>query len=87
MLKNYMEVIVEHTLPNIIEGYTNLCKCEICVNDIKALSLNKLQPLYMVTETGNMFLKLNELQVQFKTDVTAQIVQAVETVSKNPRHI
>jgi competence protein ComFB len=86
MLKNYMEVIIENTLPDILNDYTNLCKCEICINDIKALALNGLKPLYMVTEKGNMFLKLNELQIQFKTDVTSEIIKSIETISKNPRH-
>jgi competence protein ComFB len=87
MLKNYMEIIVDQLLPDILNNYDGVCKCEECVNDIKAIALNNLKPLYMVTDEGNIFLKLNELQFQFITDVTSQIVKAIEIVSKNPRHV
>lgn len=86
MLKNYTEVFIDNELPGILGSYENICKCPMCIEDIKALALNQLKPLYMVTEKGSMFLKLNELETQFKTDVTAQIVRAIEIVSRRPRH-
>lgn len=86
MLRNYTEVFIENELPTILGSYENICKCSLCIEDIKAFALNQLKPLYMVTEKGNIFLKLNELETQFKTDVTAQIVRAIEVVSKKPRH-
>lgn len=86
MLKNYMEDVVDNILSGILNRYKCMCKCERCVEDIKAITLNNLKPLYVATEKGNIYAKINELIVQFTTDATIEIVKAIEIVSKNPRH-
>jgi competence protein ComFB len=86
MVKNYMEDVVDHLLPSILDNFPEACRCSQCIEDVKALALNNLQPLYAVTEKGNVYVKVNELIVQFRTDAITQIVNAIETVSRNPRH-
>ncbi|WML37305.1 late competence development ComFB family protein [Clostridium sp. OS1-26] len=86
MLKNYMEVVVDHLIPDILKRYNNICKCELCVEDIKAVALNNLKPMYIVTEKGNIYAKVNELKSQFMTDAITELVRAIEIVSKKPRH-
>ena len=86
MLKNYMELIVDNLLPTILNEYKDICRCPRCIEDIKAITLNQLKPLYVVTEKGNIYAKLNELQMQFKADLTKEIIQAINIVSNNPRH-
>lgn len=86
MIKNYMEQIVEETLPTIIDNYTNICKCEKCLDDIRAMALNNLKPLYYVTEEGAVYSKLNELGQQFRTDIISELIKAIEVVSKKPKH-
>lgn len=87
MIKNYMEHIVEDTLPLLIDKYPDICKCEKCIDDIKAIALNNLKPLYVVTEKGTIYSKVKELGFQFRTDVISELTQAIEVVSKNPKHI
>lgn len=86
MIKNHMEVIVDAYLPSVLSQYKDICKCERCVDDIKAFALNHLKPLYFVSDEGNIYSKLNELQIQFRTDVTQELVRAIDTVSKNKHH-
>ena len=86
MVKNFMEIVLEHMLPGVLLQYPEQCKCEKCIDDIKAIALNKLKPLYMVTEKGNVFLRLNELELQFKTDILRELIQAISLVSKNQKH-
>ena len=86
MLKNHMEDVVDLRLPVILVRYTDICKCPKCVDDIKAIALNKLPPRYVVTSKGLLYTKINELIDQFETDVTIDIVMAIEIVSQNPRH-
>jgi len=86
LIKNYMEDIVDLKLPDILAKYTDICKCSKCIEDIKALALNKLPPHYVVTSQGLLYTKTNELVNQFDTDVITEIVIAIETVSKSPRH-
>lgn len=87
MLKNYMEEVVNFLLPTVLDKYDNICKCEDCIQDIKALALNNLKPLYVVTEKGNIYAKVRELSTQFRADTVKVLTEAVEVVCKNPRHI
>lgn len=86
MVKNYMEIVVDNILKKILPDYNNLCKCEKCCDDIKAIALNNLKPIYVVTNAGNLYAKVNELEIQFSTDIVKELVKAIEVVSKNPHH-
>lgn len=86
MLKNYMEDAIDHLMPSVLKDYNGICKCEKCTLDIKALALNGLKPMYTVTNDGSVYLKVNELNNQFKVDIINEIIKAVEIVAKNPRH-
>jgi len=86
MIRNYMEYIVEENLPLVLDNYPNICKCEKCIDDIKAIALNNLKPLYVVTEKGTVYSKLKELNLQFRTDIISELTQATEVVCKNPKH-
>ncbi len=86
MLKNYMEDIIDHLMPSVLVSYSDICKCEKCVLDIKAIALNGLKPMYTVTSNGSVYLKMNELNNQFKIDIINEVMKAIEIVSKNPRH-
>lgn len=84
-LKNYMENIVSSTTDDILK-LLNICKCDKCRLDIIALALNELPPKYIVTEKGELYSKLNELENQFGIDVQAAIIKAALQVGKNPKH-
>lgn len=40
MLKNYMEELIDIYFPIVSTNYDNICECEKCTEDIKAISLN-----------------------------------------------
>lgn len=87
MLKNLMEDIVENVLPSVLKKYPEVCTCQKCILDIKAIALNKLKPQYTATENGQVYIKAaNELNLQFKSDVTKELSQAIEIVRNSPRH-
>lgn len=86
LFKNYMEEVVDTTLEEILSRRDDVCKCERCRMDIKALALNHLPPKYVVTDKGYVYTKVNELESQFKADVTVAVTNAMKVVRKNPRH-
>lgn len=86
MLKNYMEDTVDGFLPHMLNQYPDICKCELCIEDIKAIALNKLKPAYFVTHEGLLFSKIDEMTTQYKADLTSELTRAIDIVSKNPRH-
>lgn len=85
-LKNYMELAVNHYLPNVLKTFNGICTCKKCILDIKALALNNLKPQYIVTDVGEAYSKLNEMNIQFEADVMKALVDAISKVSQNPRH-
>lgn len=85
-IQNYTEVMVENLFEVVLNRYPDICKCEKCMLDIKAISLNKLPPRYIVTEKGELYKKMEELDNQIRADVIGVITSAVEQVRVNTRH-
>jgi competence protein ComFB len=86
LIKNYMEEAVQNTMEEILARREDVCKCERCLMDIKALALNHLPPKYVVTRKGYVYTKVNELVNQFKADITVAVTKALQVVRDNPRH-
>ncbi|WHH59653.1 late competence development ComFB family protein [Petroclostridium sp. X23] len=84
-LKNYMEEVVFNMMEGILKDI-NCCTCDKCLMDIAALALNDLPPKYVVTDQGEVYLKINALQQQFEVDATTAIIKAAVLVKRNPRH-
>jgi len=85
-LKNYMEDIVWSFLPKVLSKYPEACHCDICQHDIVALALNQLPPRYVARERGELYTKVNILEIQHRADVYAALTKAVLVVKDNPRH-
>ena len=86
-LKNYSEDEVTKLLDTILMKYDDICKCEKCKLDIKALALNSLSTKYTVSEQGELYTSaLAEVNKQQTIDVTMAITKAIEIVSANPKH-
>lgn len=86
IFRNYMEEVVDATMNEIFSRNEDACRCERCTMDIKALALNHLPPKYVVTDIGYVYTRVNELENQFKADITVAVMNALKVVRKNPRH-
>ena len=85
-LNNYMEDVVERNIDAIMAKFPNCCKCEECRKDIAALALNNLPPRYISSFKGDIFTRINEMEVQYLVEVIQQIAQAIKVVTEHPRH-
>lgn len=85
-LTNYMEEVVERNLDTIMAKFPHCCKCEECRRDIAALALNNLPPRYISSFKGDIFARVNEMEVQHLVEVIQQIAQAIKIVTAHPRH-
>lgn len=85
-LENYMEIAVEHILPHMLKAFPDICQCEHCMLDVKAIALNQLKPHYIVSDMGEMYSKLDENRTQFEADVMKALVEAIIQVRSKPRH-
>lgn len=84
-LKNYMEEAVDQMMDKVLKDL-DVCKCDRCRMDIKALALNNLPPKYVVSEEGELYVKTNELVRQFEVDIIKAITMAAIKVNNNKRH-
>lgn len=87
MIHNYMEDLVEIHLNDLLRspGYENICRCEQCMDDIRARALNHLEPFYVTGKKGEVFGKYSAADVQKRMDIIQAVVNAVHVVSAN-RH-
>ena len=85
-IHNYMEEAVKEVLDDILSQREDVCKCDICRSDMMALALNRLPSKYVATQKGRVYTKLEEINVQFKTDIIKEVARAVEHVKDKPRH-
>lgn len=85
-LNNYMEDVVERNIDAIMAKFPHCCKCEECRKDIAALALNNLPPRYISSFKGDIFTRVNEMEVQYLVEVIQQIAQAIKIVTEHPRH-
>lgn len=85
-LHNTMEKAVFNIIDNVLNKRDDICKCDKCKLDIIAIVLNNLPPKYVVTEKGELYSRVNEMEIQFGADIIKEIVKAVDIVLKSPRH-
>ena len=86
MLVNMMEHYVDERLAELLDRFDG-CKCEICIEDMKAFALNRLPAKYVSTVNGQLFTRIQqEMECQPTIDLDIAIVQAIESVSAKPRH-
>ena len=82
---NIMEIWVERCLTDVVNDI-EMCKCEKCLKDIYALSLNKLPPRYIISDKG---IEENEADLDFckvKPEIIQCIRKCADIVRKNPKH-
>ncbi len=83
---NIMEEIVNNRILEMIKD-SDCCKCEKCLDDIRALALNKLPSKYVSTNKGELFSKLAALKEhQGAIDLNIAVASAIESVAAHPRH-
>ena len=84
-LVNVMEKVVDDKLEEMLKS-ENCCQCERCLEDMKAIALNKLPAKYVSTHNGELFSKLDSTLRQSIVDINVAGSNAIACVSKNPSH-
>ena len=85
-LTNYMEILTDNILDEILaeEKINRLPKDAI--QDVKALALNRLWPMYLTTESGKDFIRKIVVEDKIEQDVVRELRAALDIVRQNPRN-
>ena len=84
-LKNHMEDIVAKAVDQYMPQ-TDMCHCIKCRMDVMALALNRLSPVYVVTDMGNLFASIDSTYVQNQVNAEIAVLKAIELVKNSPKH-
>lgn len=84
ILYNVTEKLVLNKLDATLKKM-NCCRCDRCKEDIVAIALNNLKPKYVVANKDNIKEKIHKFN-EIGSEVTTEVIKAVLTVRKNPRH-
>ena len=83
-MTNFMEVVAE----NVLEGALAKDKQGLsarALEDVKALALNRLWPMYATTDAGKDYLKKVVAEDHIEKDVARELRAAMDIVRSNPR--
>jgi len=84
--ENYIEKVVRDELKRMFEKDKTMCKCDNCYQDMMTLTMNNLPPMYVSSDIGHILTMYNLTRDQLRAQVMVELLKAVMTVKKNPRH-
>ncbi len=90
LVKNFMEELVDQILMDLLENnedYKHVCRCECCINDIKAIALNNIKPFYITGKKGEVYGEYYIREFQNNTNIIMEVVKAIERVNSNKSHV
>ncbi len=84
-ITNYMEELTGGILENLLDEYKKERFSTSAIQDIKALALNRLWPMYITTTSGKDFIKKIVTEDKIEKDVVRELRAAIDIVRTNPR--
>jgi competence protein ComFB len=86
-LKNESEVLVLEELGRQLAVFTGtVCHCNDCVNDMAALALNMVKPLYRVSLLGSLYTAHAMEEEEYAASIQDAVSYAIDKISNNPGH-
>ena len=83
---NLAEAVIDDEIPGVMENFPGACRCDRCLADIKALSLNHVTPHYIAVVDGDVRRQADMVDIGTRMDIIRIITRAVIKVSRNPHH-
>ena len=83
-LSNFMEELAESVLDELLAKNRKDFSSQ-ALEDIKALALNRLWPMYTTTDAGRDYLRKVVEEDKIEKDVQRELRAAMEVVKQNPR--
>ena len=84
-MTNYMEELTGSVLENLLPEYKGARFTTAAIEDIKALALNRLWPMYTTSDMGKNFLRKIIQEDKIERDVVRELRAAIDIVKSNPR--
>jgi len=82
-IKNYLEDYVEEIAREQLNKIPELAYNDRVLMDVMALVLNKLSPMYVVTDMGRIITEVKLSSEQIRAKVLAAVLNAIKKIRKN----
>jgi len=88
LLKNESEKLVIEELERQLEALKDgtVCRCNTCIVDMAAMSLNMVKPLYRVSLLGTQYVSRAMDEKAYADSLKKGVAKAIDKVRKNPAH-
>lgn len=86
-MKNFSEEVIIEVFDEIRGANPDFCNCEKCRRDVVAIALTKMKGRYAASPQGEIFARVEQSDRQVRADALLAVMEALETVSKRPRHL
>lgn len=84
-IRNANEEFIADKLEQVWET-SRFCRCSRCKRDVYTYVLNKIEPHYVDSTQGELFMKLNFRDKGHNIEMIKMINAAMEVVGMNPKH-
>jgi competence protein ComFB len=86
-LKNEAENLVLVELERQLEDYEEpVCRCNECIVDMAAMSLNNVKPLYRVSLLGTLYAATAKDEEEYAAKIRDAVATKKKKVHSNPGH-
>ena len=85
-LHNLMEDKVIFLTEKMMNQDSKYCHCKRCQMDVVAMTLNRVEPKYVVSSKGNVYGRVNLMNSQSDADIVKEITKSMTIVGESPRH-
>jgi len=87
LLKNEAEVMVIKEIENQLNSNAiEVCKCNECIVDMAAITLNTVKPLYRFSLLGTLYASQAMTEQSYSDSIKEAVAMAIKKVKNNPAH-
>ncbi|CAN2248342.1 late competence development ComFB family protein [Bacillus vallismortis] len=87
MLVNSKEIIMKELLDRYMDQLHMTCTCQVCKNDVLALSLNQVRPSYVTDLKKIAYTKAELVDKQKNTAMLVILAESAAAVSDSPNDL
>jgi competence protein ComFB len=84
---NVMELLIREKMMELLNQLPLKCKCQQCLDDVLALTLNKFPPHYASRTEGIVYIKAQFNNRQDSVTLLSQLLKSCEIVTNSPTHL
>jgi len=85
-IKNYVEDAVIEIAREQTAKDRHISHCERCFMDVVVYALNKLKPMYSVSDAGYIFTEVKLGTQQMRAEITVAVLEGIKQVKEHPHH-